>query len=152
MKRVWALLGIAVLLAVAANAVSPRGLSWSEPLGKDLRAKAALAGLVPVDLGAVRERLKDPRFLFLDARPREEFEIGHLPGAVSLPWGDLEEGRGPAALPPSGRALVVYCANEFCESSLRLGGWLRGKGYGDVALFVEGYEAWWNAGGSRGQD
>lgn len=152
MRRIAALLGIAVLLAVLANAVSPRGLSWSEPLGKDLRAQAALEGLVPVGLAAARERLRDPAFLFLDARPRDEFEVGHLPGAVSLPWREVEEGAAPAAPPPRGRAIVVYCANEFCETSLQLGRWLRAKGYGDVALFVDGYEAWWNAGGSREQD
>ena len=152
MRRLTALLGAALVLAVAGNAVSPRGLSWTEPLGKGLRAQAAEAGLVPVDLAAVRERLKDTAFLFVDARPREEFETGHLPGAVALSWREIEEGMVPARLPPRDRALVVYCANEFCESSLRLGAWLRGRGYADVALFVDGYEAWWNAGGSRGQD
>jgi len=151
-RRIAALLGAALVLAVAGNAVSPRGLSWTEPLGRGLRAQAAEAGLIPVDLAVVRERLKDSGFLFVDARPREEYETGHLPGAVPLPWREIEAGGVPSPLPPRDRPLVVYCANEFCESSLRLGMWLRGRGYSDVALFVDGYEAWWNAGGSRGED
>jgi hypothetical protein len=63
-----------------------------------------------------------------------------------MPWKDVEEGRLerpplPVPVPP----LVVYCENEWCESSLKLGTWLKSKGCRDVALFVAGYEAWWNA-------
>ena len=142
-RKTLALLGIAALLAAGANAVSPRGLSWRNPLGDGLRARSAHAGIVPVGLEAVRTILKDPSVIVLDSRPREEFAIGRLPGARSLPWADAEEGR--ATPPGPGRPILVYCANEFCESSLRLGEWLRTKGSRDVALFVEGYEAWWNA-------
>ncbi len=139
-----------MLVAAAANAVSPRGIPWRDPLGQGLRAKAALAGLVPVDLEAVRALLKDPAVVVLDSRPRDEFANGRLPGARSLPWAGVEEGRGTP--PQKDRPILVYCANEFCESSLRLGEWLRSKGHRDVALFVEGYEAWWNAKGPVDQD
>ena len=88
--------------------------------------------------------------IVLDSRPREEFAIGRLPGAKSLPWAEVEEGRSTP--PPKDRPILVYCANEFCESSLRLGEWLRSKGHRDVALFIEGYEAWWNAKAPYDQD
>lgn len=143
LRKLLGLLGTGVLLAAAANAVSPRGLAWKDPFGSGLRARAALAGIVPVELEAVRTLLKDPSVVILDSRPRDEFTIGRLPGARSTPWSVVEEGQG--TLPPQGRPILVYCANEFCESSLRLGEWLRSKGYRDVALFVGGYEAWWNA-------
>jgi len=138
--RLLLLLGTAVVLASAANALSPRGISWTDPLGPGLRGRAAQVGLEAVPLEAV---------LLLDARPRDEFEVGHLPGATSFPWHDLEEGRPPPTLPPRGRPIVIYCGNEFCEASLRLGEWLRARGYRKIGVFIEGYEAWWNAGGSR---
>jgi rhodanese-related sulfurtransferase len=140
-RRVGILLGVAFLLGSVANSVSPRGLSWSHPLGTGLRSRAAEAGLIPVDLPAVREILKHPGLIILDSRPPEEFRIGHLPGARSLPWAEAERGGAP---PPERVPVLVYCANEFCESSLHLGLWLRSRGLRDVALFVEGYEGWWN--------
>ena len=149
-RRLLALLGAALLLAAAGNAVSPRGIPWKDPFGSGLRARAALAGIVPVDLEAVRDLLKDPSMIVLDSRPRDEFGIGRLPGARSLPWIDAEEGRAPP--PERGRPILVYCANEFCESSLRLGERLRAEGYADVAVFVDGFEAWWNAKGAVDQD
>ncbi len=81
--------------------------------------------------------------IILDSRPREEFALGRLPRASSMPWSEVEEGLGKP--PAQDRPILVYCANEFCESSFRLGEWLRSRGHRDVALFVEGYEAWWNA-------
>jgi rhodanese-related sulfurtransferase len=142
--------GLAVALAVLVNAVSPRGISWTRPLGEALKARAVEAGLVPVDLAAVRERLRDGRVRFVDSRPADEFEVGALPGAVSVPWKEIEAGRTPPSIPSVEQPLVVYCANEFCESSLELGRWLRKRGHRDVALFVAGYEAWWNEDGIRG--
>jgi hypothetical protein len=72
-RRLLVLLTAGVLLAAAANAISPRGLAWKDPLGSGLRARAALAGIVPVDPEAVRTLLKDPAVIILDSRPRDEF-------------------------------------------------------------------------------
>lgn len=147
--RAAVLVGIALLLAAAANAL-PGGLSWTEPLGRGLRVRAAEAGLVPVDLDAVRRLVGRPGLLLLDSRRPEDFRIGRLPGARSFPWTEAEAGR--AAPPPAAGPVLVYCSNEFCDSSLELGRWLRSKGVRDVAIFVEGYEAWWNAKGAVDED
>jgi rhodanese-related sulfurtransferase len=143
MLRALAIVAVGCLLGAAANAVSPRGISWSRPLGEGLRAKAAAAGLLPIGLEDAR-RLQG-KALFLDARSVELFSIARIPGAVRL---DPDS----SALPPKGRPIVVYCGNEFCETSLRLGKRLQAAGFRDVALFVDGFEAWWNAGGAYDQD
>jgi ArsR family transcriptional regulator len=147
--RLFLLLLTAVVLASAGNALSPRGISWTDPLGPGLRGRVALAGLETVPLKAVVDGLRSGSLILLDARPGDEFSVGHLPGASSFPWHDLEEGRPSPALPPRNRPIVIYCGNEFCEASLRLGEWLRARGYRKIGVFLEGYEAWWNAGGSR---
>lgn len=146
-RRVAILLAAAAALGATSNAFHPRGLSWSRPLGPELRARAVKAGLVPLGLDDVRRHLKEGKVLFVDARKPELFEIGALPGALSVPWKDVEEGRVPK-LPPKDRPLVLYCDNEWCEYSLRLGTWLLERGYRDVAVFIDGYEAWWNADGA----
>lgn len=147
-RRAALLLLAAAALATASNAVHPRGLSWKAPLGPELRARAVEAGLLPLGLDAVRRLLRDKAYVFVDARPAEKYEIGELPGALSVPWKEVEEGREPP-LPPRERPLVVYCENVWCESSLKLGRWLKARGYRDVALFVDGYEVWWNEDGAH---
>jgi ArsR family transcriptional regulator len=148
-KDLLLLLGAAVLLGTAANALSPRGLSWTRPLGRGVTDQVAAAGLVPVDLAAVRSLLQDRSTVFVDARRREQYAIGRLPGALNTPWNEVE---GTTLRLPQGKNYVLYCDNEFCESALRLGEHLKKEGHRNIAVFVDGYEAWWNAGGSVDQD
>jgi adenylyltransferase/sulfurtransferase len=48
--------------------------------------------------------------VFLDVREREEWEEGHIPGALHIPRGSLES-RVEAALPDRETPIVVYCAS-----------------------------------------
>jgi rhodanese-related sulfurtransferase len=148
--RLGVLLAIAILLGGAANAISPRGLSWTRPLGQDQRARIVDAGLVPVPQKALEQHNQDHLFRLVDARSRADFKIGRLPGAYSCPWKELED--GTATPPPQGGPIVVYCSNEFCDDALNLGRWLRDRGHKDVGVLLDGYDAWWNARGPVEQD
>jgi rhodanese-related sulfurtransferase len=145
-RKVLELLGAALFLAVAGNAVSPRGLSWSRPLGESLRAQVLEAGLRIVELPEVLERLRDGSTGFIDSRKPEDFDTGALPGALNWPWDEDAPSLPP--LPPGVESVVVYCANEFCGSALRTAIRLSRERRGAVvAVFVDGYEKWWNEAG-----
>lgn len=47
-------------------------------------------------------------FTLADVREREEYERGHLEGAVSLPLSELE--KAPEIL-PRGKTVIVYCSH-----------------------------------------
>jgi rhodanese-related sulfurtransferase len=143
--RIAVLLAAALVLGGAANALSPRGLSWREPLGQDLTSHVSAAGFTPIGPGEMQLVFTTGSASIVDARPAEEFRTGRIKGAVSLPWRDVDAGKS-GALPPRGKPVVVYCANEFCRDSLRLAQWLDGHGFKDIAVFVDGYDAWWNGG------
>lgn len=59
-----------------------------------------------IDLGQL-ERLLAEGAQLAEALPAEEYEEGHLPGAVSLPLKQLTRER--AAVLDRGRPVVVYC-------------------------------------------
>jgi len=141
--RIGVLIAVALVLGAAANAVSPRGLSWKEPLGQDLRARVQAAGFTAIGAGDLQRILASRSATIVDARPADEFKIGRIKGAMSMPWRDVDDGK-PGAPPPKDKPVVVYCANEFCSESLRLAQWLDGQGYKDIAVYVEGYDEWWN--------
>ena len=148
--RIAVLLAVAVVLGSVANALSPRGLSWAKPLGKDQLAKIVDAGLVPVDPSALTQNNQVTLWRLVDARSREDYRICRLPGAYSCPWRELE--KNTATPPPQGGPIVVYCSNEFCDDALDLGRWLLAHGYKDVGVLLDGYDAWWNARGTVEQD
>ncbi|MEA2718668.1 MAG: hypothetical protein QOJ39_532 [Candidatus Eremiobacteraeota bacterium] len=60
---------------------------------------------------AALDVINDPHVALLDARPREEYEAAHLPGAISAPLQALRSGK--VALSRSKR-YVVYCRGPYC--------------------------------------
>ena len=63
-----------------------------------------------ISAGEARSRLENgDRPVVVDVRERDEWEEGHIPGAVHVPRGNLES-RIEQAVPDKDRPLVVYCA------------------------------------------
>lgn len=79
--------------------------------------------------------------LVLDVRQHDEYERGHVPGAVHIMAGDL-----PARLAdlPRGRPIVTICAAGY--RSAVAAGLLRQAGFSDVTSVGAGVPAWQAAG------
>jgi rhodanese-related sulfurtransferase len=50
-----------------------------------------------------------PDVIVIDVRTIEEFQSGHIPGAVNLPLAAIASGMIPASLSDKGRTFLVYC-------------------------------------------
>jgi DNA-binding transcriptional ArsR family regulator/rhodanese-related sulfurtransferase len=74
----------------------------------------------------------------IDVRPREEFEVGHFPGSLSLPLPELQHRFVEI---PSGATVVVYCRGEFCRMAREAAAWLRERGI-DAKVMDEGVIEW----------
>jgi sulfur-carrier protein adenylyltransferase/sulfurtransferase len=77
--------------------------------------------------------------LFVDVREREEWDEGHIPGAVHVPRGNLES-RVEGLLPERDRPLVVYCAGG--SRSAFAARTLGELGYTDVRSLAGGFTDW----------
>ena len=78
----------------------------------------------------------------LDVRPEDEFALGHLPGAINLPLGELE--RRLAELDPE-REIVAYCRGPYCVLSYEAVARLRAGGF-SVRRLEDGLPEWRAAG------
>ncbi len=56
----------------------------------------------------LQELLKDPAAAIVDVLPRESYESGHVPGALSLPVAEIKS-RAFRLLPDLARPIAVYC-------------------------------------------
>ena len=90
-----------------------------------------------------RDLVADPRAALLDARPREEYDAAHLPGAISAPIDALRTGK--VALPRSKR-YVVYCRGPYCVFADEVVALLRRRGL-DATRLALGPAEWLAAGG-----
>ncbi len=94
--------------------------------------------LESIDEAALRRKLRSGSVTLLDVRPLEEFEAGHIPGAVSIPLPELA--RQLAAL-PKGREVIAYCRGPYCVLAIEAVSLLRRKGFKAVRL-EEGVLDW----------
>jgi rhodanese-related sulfurtransferase/DNA-binding transcriptional ArsR family regulator len=98
--------------------------------------------LEPVLAEELLARAKKGLVTVLDVRPREEFEAGHLPGAVNIPMDRLES---ELARLPKKREVVAYCRGPYCLMSFDAVLKLRQRGW-KARRLNEGYPQWKAAG------
>jgi rhodanese-related sulfurtransferase len=80
----------------------------------------------------------EPDFVVVDARSRDAYDRGHLPGAVSLPHAEIDEAT-LAALPDV--LVVAYCWGPGCNAATKAGRRLAALGR-PVKEMLGGYEYW----------
>ncbi len=104
---------------------------------------SGLASLADVDVNAARLVASHPAARFVDARYRGDFNIDHIPGAASIPFGS-SDGVLDQALCNVGRdqLLIVYCQTSNCKFADLLAGRLRLRGFRNMAVLRSGMEGW----------
>ncbi len=71
-------------------------------------------------------RVKAGDVTVLDVRPVEEYRAGHLPGALSIPVGELKARLDEL---PRRRDVVAYCRGPYCVMAVEAVELLRAQGY-----------------------
>lgn len=56
-----------------------------------------------------KEMMDTRQVLVLDVREQSEYDSGHIPGAVLLPVGTIDEATAAAVIPEKDAAVLVYC-------------------------------------------
>ncbi|CAN5909234.1 metalloregulator ArsR/SmtB family transcription factor [soil metagenome] len=82
--------------------------------------------LEPVTLKDLRQLMRAGDVTVLDVRPAEEFNAGHIPGALSMPVLALK--RRLRELPKS-REVIAYCRGRYCVYALEAVTLLRKNGH-----------------------
>ena len=99
--------------------------------------------LQPVTREELARRLEDgDDLVVLDVRPAAEYAAGHVPGAVSIPVGEL---RRRLAELPADREVVAYCRGPYCAFAHEAVGLLREEGLAARRL-EDGLPEWQAAG------
>ena len=65
----------------------------------------------PVERDELARRIDDGTVVVIDVRPSEEFEQGHIAGAVSVPLAELKTWARKA---PKRKQIVAYCRGPYC--------------------------------------
>ena len=80
-----------------------------------------------------KKRMDAGGVLVLDVREPDEYNSGHIPGAVLLPVGSIDEDTAAAVIPEKSAAVLVYCRSG--NRSKTAAAALAELGYTDVCEF-----------------
>ena len=80
----------------------------------------------PVSVNELLERIRTDDVQVVDVRPEDEYASGHVPGAISIPVGELH--RRIANLGRD-KEIVAYCRGPYCVLAVRAVELLRSAGF-----------------------
>ncbi len=109
-----------------------------------------VSGVTTVDAAKAHE-LWEARAWFVDPRKPEQFEAGHIPGALNIEYdpGTPDQQLTAESLEkevPKNEAVVFYCNAEKCDRSSWGAALATEWGWKEVYYFRDGYPAWTKAG------
>jgi rhodanese-related sulfurtransferase len=99
-------------------------------------------GMEPVEARELLKRVREGRVTVLDVRPAEEYNAGHIAGALSIP---LRELKARIKEIPRSREIVAYCRGPYCVLAVEAVETLRKAGVRARRL-REGFPDWRAAG------
>lgn len=70
-----------------------------------------------LSLSAFNQMAEDPDTIILDARSRYAFELGHIEGAVNLPFSDFTDEKLAQVIPSKDTRILIYCNNNFTDDA-----------------------------------
>lgn len=142
------------LMSLGVNAASPRRIAWIGTWPSTYGADTAVVppSYQPDDAPILRLDEATAKFqssgaVFVDARDEEDYNLGHIPGAINFPF-DYYDDHVAQVLPrlDKDKEIVTYCGGADCELSLYLARQLKIEGYGKISIFFGGFTSWQGAG------
>lgn len=80
-----------------------------------------------------KEMMDSQEVLILDVREQDEYDSGHIPGAVLLPVGNIAEDTAASVIPEKDTTVLVYCRSG--NRSKKASGALAELGYTNIYEF-----------------
>ena len=149
-QKLSILVTTSIIAAMVVNYFSPAGIAlvgqWDTAKGvitANEKNDIVLDDLEIGDVTLAKKLFDSQEFVFVDARSRDDYDEGHISGAVSLPVGQFDE-KIEAFLEqyPPEKAIVTYCSGRTCEDSHNLAQLLLAFGYTEINVFIDGFPGW----------
>ena len=137
----------AAALGVASNYLRSKPLPLVGNWSIEGRFATQSGGSMMISLADAKALFESHSAVFIDARPVEEFDRGHIQNARSLPWDGAEQQviNVIGNLPNDAR-IITYCDGATCNLSKDLAQLLKSLGFTRVQVLVNGWTIWHDAG------
>ena len=140
-KLIVALLAILILAGCSAPAAPAAAQPAAQPAAAE--AKTIDVATLPrdVDVQTTAALREQPDVVILDVREQDEWDAGHIPGAVFMPMGQVPDRLSEI---PKDKTVIVQCRSG--NRSSQVTDFLVQQGFTNVHNMAGGLKAWQSAG------
>ena len=150
MKKLLKQIGIIVILSLTMGMAYNRFLESPLPILKSYKAASVEENgedlsiyYREVDAETLTAMMEADMAVLVDARTRENYLEGHIPGAISLPISEFERTYDQTSpLLVKDKAIIIYCTGGHCLDSSLLAKELAKKEYREIFVYKGGIEEW----------
>ena len=149
LQSVWqcgAIFILAVFLGFSINQFRDSRLPLFDDGSMEARLIAPSGVRLDISLIEAKNLFLQKAAVIIDARPNDDYEKGHIRGARSLPWHEVDQTFMEVTKDISvDTPIITYCDGETCELSHHLANFLLDLGFTNVRILVNGWTKWQNA-------
>ncbi len=69
-----------------------------------------------IDIASFNAMKADPDTIILDTRSAAAFDMGHIEGAINLPFSDFTDEKLAKVIPSMDTRILIYCNNNFMDN------------------------------------
>jgi rhodanese-related sulfurtransferase len=141
-KLMVAVLAILILAGCSASAAAPATPAATERAAAEPAKSIDVASLPrDVDVQMAAALREQPDVMILDVREQDEWDAGHIPGAVFMPMGEVPNRLSEI---PADKTVIVQCRSG--NRSSQVADFLVKQGFTNVHNMSGGINAWQGAG------
>jgi rhodanese-related sulfurtransferase len=142
-QQAFFILFMSVVIGLAVNMIRPDSIpviaQWS--IEDRLASDNGETLIIPISLA--KALFEKNEAVFMDARDKNQFDLGHIKGAKNLPWNAVDDYFMDIAKDlPKDTVIITYCDGESCDLSHELALFLREMGFNQVKVLVNGWAVW----------
>ena len=149
LQSVWqcaAMFTLAVFLGFSINQFRDSRLPLFDDWSMETRLISPSGVRLDISLIEAKNFFSKQTAIMIDARPKGDYEKGHIRGARSLPWHEVDQRFMAVTKDISvDTPIITYCDGETCELSHNLTNFLLDLGFTNVRILVNGWTKWQNA-------
>ena len=149
LKSVWqcgAMFTLAVFLGFSINQFRDSRLPLFDDWSMEARLVTPSGVRLNISLVEAKKLFLQETPIIFDARPNDDYQKGHIRGARSLAWHEVDQRFMEVTKDISvDTPIITYCDGETCELSHHLANFLLDLGFTNVRILVNGWTKWKNA-------
>ncbi len=145
-QAIWqcgALFALAVFLGFSINQFQNDPLPLFDDWSMEARLTTPSGERIDISLVEAKKLFLRQAAIFIDARPDDDYEKGHIKGARSLPRHEVDQRLMSVTEDIStDTPIITYCDGESCELSHDVANFLVDMGFSNVRILVNGWTKW----------